>query len=233
MAVTHVNQGSGSGSGTNTITITMSANTTVGNLLILYLIFSNEGRTVSSITGAGTWSEGHPLQTQVGPGGLVIYACKCTGATTSITVTLSGSSGSIEGYVREFNAAPATFAETGTSTALNQTASTAWTVASVTPSVSPCVFAGAISVSANGSPWTDDSDFTYFVSTNAIRLAYRIQSDTTAQSFANTSTASVNGLGMLVAFEASDPAAGGGALRINSILNGLGSSGPFFSNTLG
>lgn len=207
--VAHVNQGSGTAEGTNVCTVTMDANTTVDNLLTMVLYFSNEGRTISSISGLATWTEMHAIQAQVGIGGLVIYGGKCTSAGTSITVTLSGSSGSINAWVREFEESAATFAETGTSTAFNTTAITDFTVSSVTPGASPNVFVGAVAASGNGSPWTDDGDFTYFVQTNAFRAAYRIQTDTTGQSFANTSSASLNGVGMLVAFEAADPAAGG------------------------
>ena len=208
--VAHVNQGSGTAAGTNVVTVTMDANTTVGNLLALVLLFSNEGRTVSSIANLGTWTEAHTLQTQAGIGGLVIYGCRCTAAGTSITITLSGSSGSLEAYVREFAISPDPFAETGTSTVLNTTAITDFTVAAVTPASANCVFVGAISASGSGAPWTDDADFTYFVQTNAVRVAYRIQTGTTAQSFSNTATTSRNGLGMLVAFEATDAAGASG-----------------------
>ena len=179
--------------------------TTVGNLLKIAIAYATTGRTVSSITGGGTWdvaaTRTHDFTGSAGR--IAVHELICTSATTTITVTLSaGSTGPDLLAVWEVSGATDPATETGTSTEQNNSSTTTHAVGTVTPSASPCAFMAVTTVLGDTGTWTEDGDFVNRITPGSPRfhiVATRIQTDTTAQAYSATSQNSTTSSVVLVA----------------------------------
>jgi hypothetical protein len=141
----------GAGVGTGTSFSTLAANATVGNWLVLSVLPTHSGSTVTQVTGLGTWSQ---VVTGVTPGSYDIewWACQVTSAAKAITVTTT--LGNYFAYVGEFSgvgsvASGGTASVTGTNPSLGvaQSSGDAVLVASTNDSVHP--------TAGPSSPWSD------------------------------------------------------------------------------
>ncbi len=201
-----------------TVTATMVATipaTTVGNTIIIG-VFSNQNRSVSSVTCGGTFTS---LHRQGASNFIEIVAAVATSSVTSCTVVLTGNSDSFADdslVVLEFAGGAAVLAESGTSTGTTNASTTNnHDAASVTPSTSNTLFIGALMTDGSTGGLTPDSDFTQsFADTGGVAkwLGYKVQNgSTTAQPFNNTTVTARRSWIALGALQGSATASGTGS----------------------
>ena len=179
--------------------------TTIGNLLKVGIAYASTGRTVSAITGGGTWdvaaTRTHDFTGSAGR--IAVHELICTSQTTTITVTLSaGSTGPDLLAVWEVSGAVDPATETGTSTEQNNASGTTHATGTVTPSAGPAAFMAIVTLLNDTGTWTEDADYVTRVTPGAPRfhaIATRIQADATAQAYSATSQNAVASSVILVA----------------------------------
>lgn len=208
-------------------TMTVGVTVASGDFVVVVVHhYRPTARTVSSIqcTAGGssdTAAEAHAQANATLGGRNDIYFYRATGACTTITVTMSGTSAAggdqVVALVATGSANPG--AETGTSAGANTSASP-HDSGTVTPAVSEVLFIGSAQCS-NGS-YTNDADFTSAKATSGGIVAYRIQSTSTAQSFTITSVAAEDCAIALAAFEGAATASGSGLPPSSLSLLGVG-----------
>lgn len=175
--------------------------TTVGNLLIV-TVGGATNRSVSSVSGLGTWTQLEPVSN--GTIWADVWACICTSSGTDVTVTLSAGDGSTATSLMEFSGAADPLDESGTSVEVNQSSVTTFTTGSITPDGTDTVFICCGRISSGVGGWTPDSDFTSVqtpstgTNFNAFSM-YKIQSGAASETNTTSWTTARN---VVVAFAA-------------------------------
>lgn len=190
-AMAHVRSNCVSGNlyaGTNSYVYTYPGGApTVGNLVIISSV--QDTRSVSSVAGTGTTYTINGANTNHGAGfNTSQWKAIAAGSDTTVTVTLSGTSGSVNSIVcfAEFSGANSDQSGSTANGAAN-TATTTHNSGSVTPPTADNVVI-VTAFTSNGADFTHDSDFTAVTTGhNYAYFAYRIQSAATIQEYNGTS----------------------------------------------
>lgn len=222
MAIAVVNQSTQTGALTSAGSSITIASTTVGNALVV-VVQNGGNRTVSSITGLATG--GYTQLHQEGPLSSTwynsIYAAIVTSSGTSITVTMNANTADAEDRVTVFELSGVLdpIAESGTSTGAIAAAANTHTAAAVTPDTAEVFFVGVLRISGSSGGWTTDPDFTTSTAFTPTvqRVDYRIQSNTTAQSYVIGTTTARNSNIALAAVR--------GVLAASTVINPLSGVG--------
>lgn len=179
---------------------TYDSNPTVGNVSLAISIIANAGRTISGVTGCGTYST---LETAAGSGSvpnayITFRAAEVTSATAAQTFTASAASGSVAdiAYLLEASGIDVSNIESGTSVTGNVTsAGTTHNGGSITPDTTETVFVVVFAFNANpgtiGGDVTAGNGWTIVSTGDSTRLiAYKVVSGSAAAVSANITTTS-------------------------------------------
>lgn len=184
MAVAHVQDTQVGSITTNPSTISLSG-VGAGHQLILAASYGNNSKSITGVTGGGSWSKVTSTYGNAGNIGIELWWCSdATGGTTTVSVALNGTPLAGGLWLAEFSGVSGVDA-TGTPNSGTSSTSTA-------PSVTPTavgdlvlMMAGMSGVAPSGfpsSPWTNATTGSWYEgSGSAFSLAWQVTSSTSAQ----------------------------------------------------
>lgn len=203
--------------GDGTMSITVPA-TTIGNLVVVVTQFERGGRTVSSISGGGTYTLIGGGNTGSQPnGGVYIHAAIATSSVTTVTVTANDTTdfGQDRLTVIEFSGPASPLDEAGTDVFINHNTGTTTHDAgtSITPTNSESLYIGALVLGGSAGGVTTNS-FTQAFVPDLHYVGYKIVTgSTSAQSFTATTGSSRTGNTAFIGIEGAVGGASGLLLR--------------------
>jgi hypothetical protein len=195
------------GTGTaSPVTVTLPAPSTAGNTIVVWVVTSGGtgNGTVTGITLGGAAGNFAQLLAPVGNPGtaaetLMIWADpNCAGGQTSISVSVTAFTGSIDVIAAEFTNMPATATVDVSATANIDTGSAAWSsTATATSTHSPALAIGGVgtfngtgmTITGPGAPWVNFTQVTSASTHVGLVAGYQILSSLTAVTYSGTVTA--------------------------------------------